>query len=75
MRRKDRKKMGELQEKYLNSMNKINSLHNNFLKELDKFRMNCVGEILKLKYKDKELQTLVKEADKVYIKNQEKKKK
>lgn len=74
MKREERQKMKELEEKYYNRMDKINSFYDDFIRQADNFRMKCVYQISKLMREDKELSILRTEAIKIYNKNKEKRK-
>jgi len=74
MKRKERKRMRNLMDKYYDRMGAVNNLYDEFIKEADKFRMNCVQQIGKLMDKDKELKKLLEESQKVYKKNRDEKK-
>jgi len=71
MKRKERKKMKQLQDKYYSRMQKINDNYDEFIKQANIFRMKSVEEIGKLMNQDRELQKLLKESQYIWNKNQE----
>jgi len=74
MKRIERKRMKELQEKYHIRAQAVNDRYDKFIDNANKFRMDCVGEVYKLKSQDKELKVLQKMDEEVYLKNWRKKK-
>jgi len=74
MKRDERKRMKELQEKYSIRAQAINNHYNKFINDANNFRAYCVGEVFKLKSQDKELKVLQKMDEEVYQKNYKKKK-
>lgn len=72
MKKKERKRMKILQEKYYKRMQKINDNYDILIKQIDNFRMKAVQEIGKLMNQDKELQNLLNESQKVWEKNHNK---
>lgn len=72
MKKKERKRMKILKEKYYKRMQKINDNYDILIKQIDNFRMKAVQEIGKLMNQDKELQNLLNESQKVWEKNHNK---